>query len=160
MKYIITDPCYIVPEDVWDKACQYIDDDAVIDYANFEKVISDACGTKVDCCDTGCGDWDNSISGPHDNIINKEFCADSGMVCFAQLTPEIENNMAVNDINLANNSVAVVIDVSDAHVEWHGNDEWTIASIRTPEGYFYSEDYPADDDDDDWDDEWDDEDEN
>lgn len=147
MKFIVTDPCYIVPEDVWNEACKY-KDGYDIDYTNFEKVISDACGTKVDCCYTGCGDWDNSISGPHDNIINKEFCADSGMVCFAKLTPEIENNMVANDINLANNSVAAVIDVSDAHVEWHGNDEWTIASIRTPEGYFYSEDYPADEDDD------------
>lgn len=158
MKYIITDPCYIVPEDVWDEACKHIDDDSVIDYPMFEKVISDACGTKVDVCDTGCGDWDNSISGPYDHIINRKFCADAGMVCVAELTPEIEKNMTYNGINLADNGVAAVIDVSDAQVEWHGNDDWTIASIRTPEGYFYSEDYP--DEDDDWEYYWSDENEN
>lgn len=161
MKYIITDPCYIVSEDVWDKACKHIDETG-IDYPRFEEVLSAACGTKVDCCDTGYGDWDNSISGPSDHIISHNFCADAGLVCVAKLTPEIEKHLDEHyDIDLDEpNTMIAVIDVSDVNdVSWHGSDNWTKFYIETPEGRFESEDDPSfEDEDDDWEDEDEDED--
>lgn len=159
MKFVVTDPCYIVNEDVWSEACKHIDENGLIDYPRFEEVISNACGTKVDICDTGYGDWSNSISGPSGHIINRDFCADAGMVCVAKLTPEIEEHL---DMDLDEpNPIAAVIDVTDiTEVSWRGSDNWTKLCIETPEGLFESEDDPnLEDDEDEDEDDWDDDDE-
>ena len=94
VKYVVTDPCYILSDAQWDECCKYLGDDL----AEFAKAVSRALtehtGYPAYAHDTGCGDWSNRIYGP--NIIRSDFCADSGMVSVCRLTPEVEADLKDN----------------------------------------------------------------
>lgn len=94
VKYVVTDPCYILDNKTWDKCCKFLDDSPKAFNEAVSKALTDLSGFPAYACDTGFGDWNNKIYGSY--IIHKEFCADSGMVCVCRLTSEIENHFAKN----------------------------------------------------------------
>ncbi len=89
IKYIVTDPCYILPDEVWQECCRLLDNGTQED---FNKAVCDALihytGYKAWVSQTGFGDWSNLLYG--EDIIQREFLADSGMVCVCRHTPLIE----------------------------------------------------------------------
>lgn len=91
IKYIVTDPCYLLPDDIWDKCCEVFKDDDETKYDRFDeevsKALSDFTGFPAYACGTGFGDWDNSIWG--DGVIKHDFVADAGMVCVCRLTDKV-----------------------------------------------------------------------
>lgn len=76
VKYVITDPCYILNNDTWDECCKFLDDSPKAFNEAVSKALTDLTGFPAYVCDTGFGDWNNKIYGSY--IIHKEFCADSG----------------------------------------------------------------------------------
>lgn len=92
--YIVTDPCYILTRDAWLKCCE------VLQNKEFTDEVEEAFNEKVKeqlqkvsddvvwVSSTIIGDWSNSVHGP--NIIQAEFCADSGMVCIAEYTDAVK----------------------------------------------------------------------
>ena len=85
-KYIITDPCYLIPDDDWSKCCEIFDSVAYKkamenrDYemqrelfdngitATLQKYSGDY---KAKACSTGYGDWTNEIWGV--NVLKHDF---------------------------------------------------------------------------------------
>ena len=70
---IITDPCYIMKDEDWDKYTANLSiplDEFLRSRYNFGEVIA---------CDTGVGDWSNEIVDSNENVLGR-FCADAGMV--------------------------------------------------------------------------------
>lgn len=70
---IITDPCYIMKDEDWDKYTSNLSiplDEFLRSRYNFGEVIA---------CDTGVGDWSNEIVDSNENVLGR-FCADAGMV--------------------------------------------------------------------------------
>ena len=141
MKYIVTDPCYIIEDDVWSTLCDRADDLSNNDRGNlwctaFDSVVTNELQRMTSpiakAGQTGFGDWANSLTGPH--VLQSEFCADSGMVCVCPLTDEIEaylknkygeeyqTNFGCVAIFEASNNLTITLDESDS--------SWTIVKIR------------------------------
>ncbi len=91
VKYIVTDPCYLLPDGTWDKCCEVFKDDVKSMYDKFDeevsKALSEFTGFPAYACGTGYGDWSNSIWG--DGVIKHDFVADAGMVCVCRLTGKV-----------------------------------------------------------------------
>lgn len=94
-KYVITDPCYILPDDVWDKCCEvfneYENDEFM--YQRFNEAVTMELrkfsgDNNAYAGETGYGDWSNEIHG--DNVIHGKFGADAGMVCVCKFTKPVE----------------------------------------------------------------------
>ena len=93
IKYVVTDPCYILDNDVWSKCCEVFDkykDDEFM-YQRFDEAVSKALveytGYPAFACGTGFGDWSNQLSGI--GVIKPDFFADAGMVCVCRLTSKM-----------------------------------------------------------------------
>ena len=93
IKYVVTDPCYILDNDVWSKCCEVFDkykDDEFM-YQRFDeavsKVLIEYTSYPAFACGTGFGDWSNQLSGI--GVIKSEFFADAGMVCVCRLTSKM-----------------------------------------------------------------------
>jgi len=127
MKYLVTDPCYIVDDDMWTKLCDKADEETNHDTGNkwsnaFNKLVEDYLKSLYDVAyvaSTGFGDWTNEIDG-------KRFVADAGMVTVVpadkipQKTYAEYNNNLGAIIEVADNS-RVILDTS--------NPEWTIVKV-------------------------------
>lgn len=95
-KYIVTDPCYILPSDIWMECCQKgVDFNAVV-----TKALQEFSGdNKARAVGTGCGDWHNSVySISFRKIVKSNFTADSGMVCFCKYNDTVEKALINNRI--------------------------------------------------------------
>ncbi len=134
VKYVVTDPCYILSNDTWDECCKIFDtysNDEFM-YQRFNETVSKALtefsGFPAYACDTGFGDWTNEIYGC--DVTKSDFCADSGMVCVCRLTPEIEKHFRKEygpsfsgaAVFKMSEHIKVEFDVSDQH--------WTIVKIQ------------------------------
>lgn len=124
-KYVITDPCYITSEEVWDECLK--------DFSNFSKQISEhltqVTGEPAYACDTGFGDWSNGLISK-DGYVGA-FGADSGMVCVCKVTDDIEDKLgsifgACYCIFEAEGPLDVVFDTSDK--------SWTVVYIEDVTG--------------------------
>lgn len=153
IKYIVTDPCYLLPNDVWDTCCEVFNNDDEHMYDRFNDAISKALskftGFPAYACGTGYGDWSNSIWGA--GIIKHDFVADAGMVCVCKLTDKIlqqlkekygENNIysgiAIFEMS---ESIRVDFDVSDPN--------WTVVNIKDLQtGYTIHSEYVDEDEED------------
>lgn len=144
-KYIITDPCYILPDTEWDKCCEVFDSvaykKAVAD-RDFEKQneLFDTEATsalrkysgdyKACACTTGFGDWTNSIWGK--GVIKHDFFADAGMVCVCELTDTIQKHIdkeSTSDNKF--NGMAVLEADADIIIDFDTSDRsWTVVNIR------------------------------
>ena len=96
-KYIITDPCYILPDNVWVEclnkthaASSPFDNNMFMSLV--EKALSEYTGAKAFVNITGCGDWSNILWNQECEPVG-EFRADSGMVCIVKCTNEIKDKI-------------------------------------------------------------------
>lgn len=143
-KYIITDPCYILPDTEWDKCCEIFDSVAykkAVEDRDFEKQneLFDTEATsalrkysgdyKACACSTGFGDWTNAIWGK--NVLKHDFFADSGMVCVCELTETIQKHID-KDSSGDNkfNGMAVFETDADIAIDFDMTErDWTVVII-------------------------------
>ena len=145
MKYVITDPCYILDNEAWDRCCEIArsKDDW---YDIFNNAVKDELeklsGKEAYACETGFGDWDNSIYGSSYSKIEKlEFCADSGMVCVCALTNNVEESLKQKFPAGYNGCVAVIDCEGEVEVKMDKRDKgWTVVNIKDNNDIFYSQD--------------------
>ena len=144
VKYVVTDPCYILNNDTWDECCKFLDDSPKAFNEAVSKALTDLTGFPAYVCDTGFGDWNNKIYGSY--IIHKEFCADSGMVCVCRLTSEIENHFAKEYSDIYSRSAAVFEGSEDINVDFDISDpSWTVVKIHDNQTGNFIETMSADD---------------
>lgn len=98
-KYIITDPCYLLNDEEWDKCCELIKDQEWSDIIDkkFSLQVREILDSITNhgftyAASTIIGDWVNEISG--NGVIQSEFCADAGMVCICEFTDTIKERVA------------------------------------------------------------------
>lgn len=150
--YLVTDPCYIIDNDVWDNICGQCTSD---DFCNgkFDRLVAEALtkltGSKAYASGTGFGDWSNTLLG--ETVNSGEFVADAGMVSvckldaalFSKYTPEQIKNLGA--IFEAEGEIEVSFDDSDS--------DWTVVNIVDQAGNRWNSLPPENFDDED-DDEW------
>lgn len=144
-KYIITDPCYLIPDDDWSKCCEIFDSvaykkamenrDYEMQRELFDNGITAALQKysgdyKAKACSTGYGDWTNEIWGV--NVLKHDFFADSGMCCVCELTDTIQNHIKENSNNRNEfNGMAVFETDKDIAIEFDTSDsDWTVIRVK------------------------------
>ena len=55
IKYVVTDPCYILSDDKWDECCKFLDDSPKAFNEAVSKALTDLSGFPAFACDTGFG---------------------------------------------------------------------------------------------------------
>ena len=144
-KYIITDPCYLIQNDDWDKCCEIFNSVAYKkaeenrDYEMQRELFDNEITAvlrkysgdyKAQACSTGYGDWTNEIWGK--NVIKHDFFADSGMCCVCELTDTIQKHITENS-NGRNefNGMAVFETDKDIAIEFDTSDsDWTVIRVK------------------------------
>lgn len=152
MRYIVTDPCYIVPDATWEQLCdQYLAND---DFRGFNKAVADELtklsGRRAYVEDTGFGDWSNSMEGRQ--VVTPNFVADAGMVCVVAWTPEIAKLAEGNyGKDFVKGSAALLELAEPIRVRFDTSDpNWTIVKITDAQGnYCVSEEQEDEDEDED-----------
>lgn len=140
-KYVITDPCYILPDDVWSECCNKAGDNdegwSERFYQHVTSALTEFVGTTAYAESTGYGDWQNSIvCGPY---ITGQFFADSGSVCVCEYTDKVREALdGLEDkggaaVFEAEGRIEVQFDtkVSDwtvVHISDEANTEWITES--------------------------------
>ena len=131
-KYIVTDPCYILPRDLWCKCCEELNDKED-QYERFDKKCTEllnqfAGTTDAYACGTGWGDWDNELFGsPGENIKQPRFFADAGMVCVCEYTEAVKNSLSSH--LLEDGAAVFEIEEGTVHVRQGGSSNWTVLTI-------------------------------
>jgi hypothetical protein len=155
-KYIITDPVYIIDNNVWTDICDQCDGDG-FDNSKFNNLCTEALNklagtTNAVACHTGYGDWDNCMHCSNDNkIIEADFFADSGTVCVVEYNEAIQNALVTkcNDRLIANGGIALIETEGEVTIEMDtSNAEWTIVNIDDAKDSFNSMLPPFDDEED------------
>lgn len=154
--FCVTDPCYILPDDIWAKCCKVFDEykDDEFMYQRFDEAVTKALtefvGSKSYACGTGYGDWSNKLQGDG-KVVNSEFCADAGMVCVCELNTKVHNALKNNDLDSTNRCVAVFEAEDVRNVIFDLTDKnWTVVYIETTDGHcFCSQEAICEEDDDD-----------
>lgn len=101
---IITDPCYLIPND------------ADYEKTNYGEQLDKLGFTTFLVADTGFGDWDNAIT-KDDGTILGNFCADSGQVCVVLAEDAIEYYPEMAQIVKLKSSMHAIIEDFDGDVE-------------------------------------------
>ena len=136
VKYIVTDPCYILDDDTWNECCKVFDtykNDEFM-YQRFDEAVSKAL-TKLTshqsyACGTGFGDWCNEIYGL--GVVKHDFCADAGMVCVCRLNHKVLDNLYKKYGEKNALSGAAIFEMSeDIDIEFDvSNKDWTVVTIK------------------------------
>lgn len=148
-RYIITDPCYVLPENIWseigEKVYHFNDSNREnierdynqenIDFTNYcTEALQEFSGDyKAIASRTGFGDWSNNLHG--EDVIKADFFADSGMVCAVELTDTIKEAIARSNESLPEESwyrgMAILETDKDVSFEMDtSNPEWTIVLVK------------------------------
>lgn len=144
-KYIITDPCYLIPDDDWGKCCEIFDSVAYKkamenrDYEMQRELFDNEVTAmlrkysgdyKAQACSTGYGDWTNEIWGK--NVIKSDFFADSGMCCVCELTDTIQKHIDANSNGFKEyHGMAVFETDKDIAIEFDTSDsDWTVILVK------------------------------
>lgn len=147
-KYIVTDPCYILPGDTWSKcidACEQYSRQP--DWSDkfteqIQAALSEFVGSKAWVESTGFGDWDNTLYGP--DVIQSDFTADSGMVCVCEYNEKVADGLNCPEqcaaIFDANGSIKVDFDTSVS--------DWIVVNITDSTGNCWNTHIPDDEEDD------------
>ena len=150
-RYVLTDPCYLINDDAaWRRYCDLIfDDKGYFRADNGAAFIAEQLGTPVQVASTGYGDWANSLAcvKGHNRLNNDGcFCADAGMVCFCELTPQVER--ALRDLGPG---AYAEIEAEDPVCEFDcSNRDWTRIKITDGASVYMSEECDFCDDEDDY----------
>ena len=145
-KYIITDPCYLVSDHkVWASYCRLIK----CEVSNGDTFLSELLGTEVKAASTGYGDWSNDIAcvKGRGHVISNRFCADAGLVCFCELTPEIYQHLETAGYG---EGCCAIIEAENPVCTFNeDNPDWTVITITDDNGavYMSSEELEYDDED-------------
>lgn len=112
---IITDPCYLIPND------------ADYDRTNYGKQLDKLGFTTFLVADTGFGDWDNVIT-KDDGTILGNFCADSGQVCVVLAEDAIKYYPETSQVvKLKSSPCYAIIEDFDGDIEIDTSDSnWTM----------------------------------
>lgn len=142
VKYIVTDPCYLIPDDKWQEICSKCFDNKPDQYDRFNaevaKVLTEITGHPAYASGTGYGDWSNKIGCEKEGVILKsEFFADSGMVSVCRLTDEIINESRKH--GCAYDCGAAIFEAGEnISVSFDGKDRgWTVVYIEDKENNIY-----------------------
>lgn len=148
-KYVITDPCYILPEDIWDECCKKCEARGQENWSeNFDGIVQEALRDftqgQAFASSTGYGDWSNTIWGPNVDGTGS-FCADSGMVCVCELIGKVADALG-NSFDTgcaasfeAEGPIKVDFDTSES--------DWTVVNIEDANGDCWHTDVPYDEED-------------
>lgn len=154
-RYVITDPCYILPEDMWDKCIEHAEKVMQEDKCDWSDVFSTAVEAALTtftnsnawASDTGYGDWSNCLHGPYVHYTGG-FCADSGMVCICEYTEAVEER--IKDMTIDNGCAALFDAEGPLKVNFNKDaPDWTVVEIEDAEGNEWHTDIPYDEDEED-----------
>jgi len=150
-QYCITDPTYILPQEVkdriWEEWRKLGDDN---DWDTFHRMEEQALseftnGGQAFVENTGFGDWENCIYGPgHDGGEESTFTADSGEVCVCEYTDAVKEKLD----SYPNPNIAAVFDaVGPISVHFNTKDpNWTMVEIVDADGNIWSSFEPESED--------------
>lgn len=147
---VITDPCYILPESVWNaciEKCKDYEDNEWTEQFNkaVEESLTLYSGCKAYVERTGFGDWTNTVYGP--SIVEFGFAADSGMVCVCDYSEPVRAALE----NISDGCAAMIETSGDITVEFdRSTSDWTVVYIRDEEGNEWHTSLPGEDDDEEW----------
>lgn len=137
IKYIITDPCYLMTNKLWSKCCENISDLSM----RIAEILTINTGSIAYVSETGYGDWSNQLKG---NCIQDRFFADTGMVCVCKLTPEIEKICKSHGCAFKNGSAIIETEGNVNVVFDTSNPEWTVIHINDDKEKWSSLEYDDD----------------
>jgi len=132
MRVKVTDPCYVIDTDAWDRLCNEaseLEGDkkwTEIFQQLVEDYLQEHTGAKwARAGDTGYGDWSNRMSGAA--VLDDEFYADAGMWC---VVPAGFNERADMDPN----GGAAILEFDDqsyinVEIENDNDGQWTEFSV-------------------------------
>lgn len=149
-RYVVTDPCYILPDTTWKECLEKCDEFA--SEANWsevfnkevEQALKDFTQGQAFVESTGFGDWSNCLHGPYVHHTGS-FCADSGMVCVCECIGKVQEALdSINDgcyaLFDATGPLKVNFDRSER--------DWTVVEIEDAEGFEWYTDIPYGEDED------------
>lgn len=153
--YCITDPCYILPSEIWSECCDKAGDNdegwSERFYQHVTSALTEFVGTTAYADSTGFGDWNNCLWGPKVDGTGA-FFADSGMVCVCEYTSKVAE--ALGDLT-EKDGAAVFEAEGPIKVEFDRSDSsWTIVNIEDANGDCWHTDIPYDEEEDEEDEEW------
>ncbi len=130
-KIIVTDPCYLITNEDWDKLIKEAEQDSGENWIDcFDKIVTKYL-VKVSgdsyavAGSTGFGDWMNEIDG-------MEFGADSGMVCVVENTANLKQYIKDNNISILPGLSALIPVDDDATYEIdQSNPHWSVVRIHS-----------------------------
>lgn len=126
-RMIITDPCYLISDRDWIALC-----DACLvkkdDYNKFLEMLADllrvVSGDEKAILDsTGFGDWSNEIG-------NKDFYADSGLVCVVEHTDKLDKYLDKENVDFRPDLLAEVeYEMENSRRIDTSNPEWSVVRL-------------------------------
>lgn len=138
--YIITDPCYILPDDIYNECFdKYERENKSINepeyyeaYCNdIAEALTKYSGSKAYVSGTGFGDWSNTIFGP--GVKQANFAADAGLVCVCELTDVINEHLEKSNLFVL--CYGVFDTVGEVSVKFDTTDSfWTVVKIKDKDG--------------------------
>ena len=126
---VITDPCYILPEDIWNECiekCEQYKDANWSERFNeaVKKALTEFSGSNAWVERTGFGDWTNEVYGPA--VVDPYFAADSGMVCVCDYSEPVKASLE----NISDGCAAMIETSGDITVEFDRSiSDWTVVYI-------------------------------
>lgn len=135
--YIVTDPCYLLNGENWEKYIQALQDSGQNAPA-CNSLLSGLLGTGAKADHTGYGDWGNILNCEEgeDRILREEFCSDAGMVCCCEFTPEIEAHIKERKLG---HWCYAVFEAENPAVEISRKDpQWTMIKITDGDSVYSS----------------------
>ena len=142
-KFCVTDPLYILSEEVWTECCDVLNEDD--DQEETSKLFTERLSTALNSI-TGGKSWvfeTNRLDGVNclkgkDHIITKHFTSTSGTVCILEFTNEIKEAIEKREINI-NGNVAIFEAEGIQDVEFDTISEYLpVIYINTTDGYKFN----------------------
>ena len=149
-QYVVTDPCYILPDDTWNECIEKAGENDAGWCDRFDEQVQAALsafvGSKAWAERTGFGDWSNVLYGP--NIKHDQFCADSGMFSVCEFNDKVKE--ALKDC--PEHCYAVFETDGDISVEFDDSvSDWHVAEIKSSNGDCWNTEVQSDtDEDEEW----------
>lgn len=128
---IITDPCYLISDEDWDKLIEEAEQESgenwisCFDNIVVKHLVKISGDSRAVAGSTGFGDWVNEIDG-------QEFGADSGMVCVVENTKELQGYLEKNKISiLPGLSASVSVNKGATYEINRSNPYWSVVKIHS-----------------------------
>jgi hypothetical protein len=123
----VTDPCYVIAVDEWDRLCKAADAAYPADWVEaFERLVNEYLKQKTGkdwatAGGTGYGDWSNNMFG-NGQVVKSDFYADAGMWCVVPAEfnerPDMGDTDGAAILKFDDNSRIEVKVLTDNNKEW------------------------------------------